>query len=112
MTWDEAVAHALTLDGAELTTSYRQPAVRVNGHAVLNVGHERDTSFCLHLDMALKDMLMATHPETFWETPHYAGHAIVLVRHIGPDPDLVREMITRSCERARRAKPPRRRGRG
>ena len=33
MTWDEALAFALTLPGAELSTSYGQPAVKVNGLA-------------------------------------------------------------------------------
>lgn len=69
MTFEDAVAHALTLEGAELSTSYRQPAVKVNGRAFLNVGHEPDTSFVLHLDPGVIEVMMDTHPETFWKTP-------------------------------------------
>jgi hypothetical protein len=107
MIWDEAVAYALTIEGTELTTSYRQPAVKANGNGVLNVGHESDVSFCLHLDLDLKQMLMDTHPETFFETPHYAGYPALLVRYDAPDDAIVREMIARSVERAKAKKPPR-----
>lgn len=107
MTWDEAVAYALTLEGAEMSTSYGKPAVKAKGHSFLSVGHEPDTSFCLGLDIGLIDMLMEAHSETFWQTPHYAGYGAVLVRYASPDAVLVRETIARSCERARAARPPR-----
>lgn len=111
MIWDDAVAHALALPGSELSTHYGQPAVKANGNAFLNVGHEPDTSFVLHLDLSLIDMLMATHGETFWQTPHYAGYPAVLVRHDGPDEALVREMIGRAHERALAKRSPRARKR-
>ncbi len=111
MIWDEAVAHALALPDAELSTHYGQPAVKANGNAFLNVGHEPDTSFVLHLDPSLIDMLMETHPATFWQTPHYAGYPAVLVRYAGSDEALVREMIGRAHERALAKRPPRARKR-
>ncbi|HLZ79878.1 MAG TPA: hypothetical protein VKQ09_11125 [Sphingomonas sp.] len=107
MNRDEAFAFALTLEGAELSTSYRQPAVKVNGHFVLGVGHEPDTSFVLCLELGLIEMLMETYPETFWQTPHYVGWPAVLVRYDGPDDAIVRDMIERSCEEARAKKSPR-----
>ena len=107
MTFYEAVAHALTLEGAELSTSYGQPAVKANGNAFLNVGHEPDTSFVLHLDHGVIEYLMTTHPETFWKTPHYEGYPAVLVRYDSPRGDVVREMIESACARALAKKPPR-----
>jgi hypothetical protein len=107
MTFDEAVAYALTLEGAELSTSYRQPAVKANGNAFLNVGHEPDTSFVLHLDHGVIEAMMGAHPETFWKTAHYEGYPSVLVRYDSPHDDLVREMIESACDRARARKPPR-----
>ena len=108
MRWDEAVAHALTLPGTELSTSYRQPAVKAaNGRTFLHVGHEPETSFVLSLDIGLVDMLMETHPETFWQTPHYVGWPAVLVRYDSPDDDLVRETIGRAHQQALAGKPPR-----
>ena len=107
MNWDDAVAYALTLPGAELLTSYGQPAVKANGNSFLNVGHERGTSFCLHLPMGVIDMMMKVHPDTFWKTPHYEGFAAVLVRYNSQEEELVREMIARACERAFANPPPR-----
>jgi hypothetical protein len=107
MTFDEAVAYALTLEGAELSSHYGQPAVKANGNAFLNVGHEPDTSFALHFDPGMIEVMMETHPETFWKTPHYEGYPAVLIRTDSPDDDLVREMIESAGERARAKKPPR-----
>jgi hypothetical protein len=107
MNWDEAVAYALTLEGAELSTSYGQPAVKGNGNAFLNVGHEPATSFVLHLDHGVIEYLMTTHPESFWKTLHYEGYPAVLVRYDSPRSDVVRDMIASACARALAKKPPR-----
>jgi len=67
MTWDEAVAFALTLPGVELSTSYGKPAVKVasNGRAFLFQSHEADTSFGLSMDLDSIELLKETDPETF-----------------------------------------------
>lgn len=98
MTWEEAVAFALTLPGTELSSSYGQPAVKVaaNGRAFLNVGHEPDSSFVLAVDEGQIELLKATDPDTFWQTPHYEGWPAVLVRYDSTDDERVREMIALS----------------
>jgi hypothetical protein len=96
MTFDEAVAFALTLPGTELSTSYGKPAVKVNGRAFLYTGHEDQSSFGIAIDLDRVDMLMTTEPETYWQTPHYEGWPAVLVRYDSPDQERVREMIERS----------------
>ena len=111
MTFEEAVAHALSRTGTEHATHYGQPAVKANGHVVLNAGNEPETSFVLHLDRDVIDLLMATHADTFWQTPHYAGYAAVLVRYDAPDQGFVRETIEGACAGAlakRPAKPRKR----
>ena len=62
MTWDEAVAFALSLPDTELSTSYGQPAVKVasNGRAFLNTGHEPDTSFVVAMDVDSIELLKET----------------------------------------------------
>ena len=104
MTFDEAVAFALTLPGTELSTSYGKPAVKVNGRAFIYTGHEDLTSFGIAIDLDTVEMLKATEPETYWQTAHYEGWPAVLVRYDSPDPERVREMIERSHWTA--AKPP------
>ena len=95
-TWDEAVAFALSLPDTELSTSYGKPAVKVNGRAFLYTGHEDKTSFGVAIDLDTVEMLMATDPATFWQTPHYAGWPAVLIRFGSPDPERVRSVIERS----------------
>ena len=98
MTWEEAVAFALSLPGTELGTSYGKPAVKVssNGRAFLYPSHEAATSFGIALDLDSIEMLKATEPETYWQTPHYEGWPAVLVRYDDEDQDRLRETIQRS----------------
>jgi hypothetical protein len=98
MTWDEAVAYALTLPDTELSTSYGKPAVKVasNGRAFLYPGHEADTSFAVGIDLDTVELLKATEPETYWQTPHYEGWPAVLIRYDCQDEERVGDVIRRS----------------
>ena len=107
MTFDEAVAYALTLPGTELSTSYGKPAVKVtsNGRAFLFPSHEPDTSFGIAIDLDTIEILKETDPDTFWQTPHYEGWAGVLIRYDSKDHGRVCETIERSRDWIA-AKPP------
>jgi hypothetical protein len=107
MTFEEAMDYANSLPGTERSTSYGKPCVKANGNGFLFVGHEPQEAFALHVDGDVKPMLLDAHPETFFETPHYSGYPVVLVRYEGPDEDLVREMISRAANWARVKPPPR-----
>jgi hypothetical protein len=98
MTFDEAVAFALTLPGTELSTSYGKPAVKVasNGRAFLFPSHEPDTSFGVAVDLDTIELLKETDPQTFWQSPHYVGWEGVLIRYDSPDEERVRDVIQRS----------------
>lgn len=98
MTFDEAIAFALTLPDTELGKSYGKPAVKVvsNGRAFLFPSHEADTSFAVAIDLDSIEILKETDPATFWQTPHYAGWEGVLIRYDSKDDDRVREVIGRS----------------
>ena len=98
MTFDEAVAFALTLPDTELATSYGKPAVKVaaNGRAFLFTSHEADTSFGVAMDRDTIELLKETEPDTFWQTPHYVGWEGVLVRYTGADEERVRDAIGRA----------------
>jgi hypothetical protein len=107
MTFDEAVAFALTLSDTELSTSYGKPAVKVasNGRAFLFPSHEADTSFGVAIDLDTIEILKETGPDTFWQTPHYVGWEGVLIRYDSKDEERVREVIGRSRDFVA-AKPP------
>ena len=98
MTFDEAIAFALTLPGTERGSSYGKAAVKVtaNGRAFLFPSHETETSFAVAMDRDTIEILKATEPETYWQTPHYEGWEGVLVRYDAKDPERVREIIERS----------------
>ena len=98
MTFEEAVAFALTLTDTERGTSYGKPAVKVasNDRAFLFPSHEADTSFGVAMDLDSIELLKATDPGTFWQTPHYIGWEGVLIRYDSKEEDRVREVIERS----------------
>jgi hypothetical protein len=98
MTFDDAIAFALTLPDTELGTSYGKPAVKVasNGRAFLFPSHEPATSFGVAIDLDTIEILKETDPETFWQTPHYAGWEGVLIRYESKDPERVRDVIARA----------------
>lgn len=107
MTFDQAVAYALSLPGTVLSTSYGKPAVKVasNGRAFLFPSHEPDTSFGIAIDLDTIEILKATDPGTFWQTPHYEGWPGILIRYDSKDEARVCEMIERSRDWVA-AKPP------
>jgi hypothetical protein len=98
MTFDEAVACALTLPDTGRGSSYGKPAVKVasNGRAFLFPSHEAETSFGVAMDLDTIELLKATDPDTFWQSPHYEGWEGVLVRYDSKDDERVREVIERS----------------
>lgn len=100
MTFEEAMAFALTLPDTERGMSYGKPAVKVasNGRAFLFPSHEPDTSFGVAMDLGTIEILKETDPSTFWQTPHYVGWEGVLIRYDSDDPERVREVIERSRE--------------
>ena len=93
MTWDEAVAFALTLPGTALSTSYGKPAVKVaaNGRAFLFPSHEAGHVVRSRHRPRSIEMLKETDPETFWQTPHYVGWEGVLIRYDSTDEERVRD---------------------
>lgn len=100
MTWEEAIAYALSLPDTVLSTSYGKPAVKVgsNERAFLYPSHESDTSFGVVIDLDTIELLKETDPDTFWQSPHYVGWEGVLIRYDGGDDERVRDVIARSRE--------------
>jgi hypothetical protein len=100
MTWEEAVAFALSLPDTERGTSFGKPAVKVasNGRAFLFPSHEADTYFGVAMDLDTIEILKETNPETFWQTPHYVGWEGVLIRYDSKDDESIWSVIERSRE--------------
>ena len=89
------MAFALTLPGAEPSTSYGAPTVRVRGKPFVYPGREKD-SFAIACPVEEKELLMETDPDTFWETDHYRGWPAVLVRYESQDRERIETVICRA----------------
>ena len=115
MTWDEAVAFALTLPGTELASSYGMAAVKVRGKYVIGSGRERG-SFGVRATLDEVEMLKETDPDCFWQSPHYEGWPAILVREAAADPERIEALIERAwaarASKAQRAERERERGSG
>ena len=94
--WDAAADFALSLPDTGLSASYGKPVVKVNGRAFLYIGGEAATSFGVALDLDTVEMLKETDPDTYWQSPHYEGWPVVLVRFESGDPERVRAIIRQS----------------
>ena len=93
--WADVEAFALTLPGAEPSTSYRQPAIKVGGRMFASTGHEQG-SFHVRAPHEEKAVLIATDPATFWQTPHYENWPGLLVRYGAADPERIALVIRRA----------------
>jgi hypothetical protein len=90
--WETVVAMAETLPGAERSTSYGRPALKVRGKAFAASG-KQDDHFVLLIDVDTVDMLMETEPDVFFQTDHYRGWPAVLVRYAAADRERVRALV-------------------
>lgn len=93
--WAEVCAFALSLPDTELSTSYGKPAVKLRAKAFVYPGREAG-SFAVASPLDEKEMLMATDPDTFWETPHYSGWPAVLIRFGSSDRERIETVIQRA----------------
>jgi len=94
--WDDVVQAAMALPGAELATHYGKPSIKVRGKTVAGTTAVDDDSFVLHVAQDEKAALIATDPDTFWQTPHYDGWPAVLVRYATPASDRIALLIERA----------------
>lgn len=93
--WQDVADFTLTLPRTEASTSYGQPAVKVRGKLLVSTGHV-EGSFHVVATHEEKALLLATDPDTFWQTPHYQNWPGLLVRYGSADPDRVRRVIARA----------------
>lgn len=83
--------------------SYGAPGFRVKDRLFLRLRTEGDGGLVVFVgDLDEKEALLASDPETFFTTPHYDGHAVVLVRIEAIGVDELTELIVDSW----RAKAP------
>jgi hypothetical protein len=100
---DDARRIALSLPETTEKPSYGTPGFRVKDRLFARVHDLPDTLVVWVSDMVEKEALLASSPDRFFQTPHYEGYPMLLVRLADIDLDELREVITDSW----RARAPR-----
>jgi hypothetical protein len=80
--WDTVQAIASAFPGAEESTSYGKPAFRVKGKlfAWLSPDDTAGGALAVRADPDELALLVETAPDRYFQTPHYHGYPILLVR--------------------------------
>jgi len=81
--FDAVRALGLNLAGAEESTAYGSPALKVGGQMFACIAVHRSAepnTLVVRMSFDQRDALIADAPETYYLTDHYVGHPCVLVR--------------------------------
>ena len=104
MTFDDVRAMALALPQVEEATSYDTPAFRIRKRLIARLHHDGE-ALVVKVDPGRRDALLATRPDRYFVTPHYADEpSWVLVRLDVIDPTELAELL---ADAWRRVAPPR-----
>lgn len=71
---------ALVLPGAEASTSYGTPSVKIRGKLLSRWRSEAEGALAIRCDFLDRQILLQTQPEVFFLTDHYLDYPMVLVR--------------------------------
>ncbi|NRA30460.1 MAG: MmcQ/YjbR family DNA-binding protein [Parvularculaceae bacterium] len=95
--WSELkeLALGLELPKVEETTSWGQPTLKAHGKMWVFWSPSEDCPVIKTLP-GDREMLLEVDPDTFYITPHYQPHNLVLVRPAAFDPDWARDYLTKS----------------
>lgn len=86
---------ALSLPETTEQPSYGTPGFRVKDRLFLRIRSEAEGALAAYVaDLGEKEALISSDPRTYFTTPHYDGHAMVLVHLDAIGLDELREVIT------------------
>jgi len=85
---------ALALPATVEKPSYGTPGFRVKDKLFARMREEGDVLVVWCADLGEKELLVRSEPEKFFTTPHYDGHASVLVRLPAVDRPELGELLT------------------
>jgi hypothetical protein len=79
--WGTVREIAAALPGAEESTTYGKPAFKVGGRLFAWMSPDRNAgdALAVRVDPGEKPLILDSD-EAFFQTPHYEGHPIVLIR--------------------------------
>jgi hypothetical protein len=96
--WETVREIASALPDAEASTTYGQPAFKVGGKLFAWISPDRhaEEALALRVDPEEKPLAIAADPDVFFETAHYQGHPILLIRLERADRAVLEERIEES----------------
>ena len=95
-TFETVEAIGRTLPGAEVTTAWGQPALKVRGRMFACMASHRSAepnSLIVMIDFADRDALVEDDPDTYYLKPHYVSYPCVLVRLARVRADALRDLL-------------------
>lgn len=97
--WDDVVAIGLELPGVEVGTSWGRPALKLRGKHLCALRSDPDALVLPVAHEGEKLALLQEQPDAYFTTPHYDGHAYVLVRLERVDAGELRELVDEAWHR-------------
>jgi hypothetical protein len=92
-TWDDVLAVAARLPGAEPSTSYGTPSLKVRDKFLCRLRTKPDALVMRVIDLEDRDALLLGNPDVFFITPHYKEYPVVLIRLEAVDPGELAELV-------------------
>ena len=85
-----------SLPDVEVTTTWGQPALKVNGSMFVCIASHKSAepdTLVVMMDFADRDALIEEDPETYYLKEHYVGYPCILVRLSRVHPDALRDLV-------------------
>lgn len=93
--WDTVRAIASSFPGAEESTTYGQPAFKVKGKLFVWMSPDQtaDGALAVRVDPGELPLFVEATPDRYFQTPHYHGYPILLIRMDRIDRQELQERI-------------------
>jgi hypothetical protein len=93
MSFDEVRVLAKQLPGVVDSTSYRTPALKVNGKLLGRLKEDGETLVLSGIPIEQRAMLIKAEPDLFFFTDHYRDYPMVLVRLSPAGPEDIAALL-------------------
>lgn len=103
VTYDAVRRLGLELPGAEESTSYGTPALKVKGKLFVRLHQDRD-KIVLPMAFDRREEMMAAEPETYFITDHYREYPYILVSLARVQPEALPDLLNLAYRTALSAK--------
>ena len=100
----EAVGRSLP--GVEISTTYGQPALKVQGKMFVCIASHKSAepgTLVVRMDIAARDALIADDPDIYYLKDHYVGYPCVLARLERVREDALKDLVRTAYNFVRRA---------